>query len=171
MERELAMSSWNLTSSPFLCPLGLVPLFLGSLRFSALGWVASRDQPLCALWVPQTCYPASFPNNPRSWKHLLLLSPESLFNIISFLLTFIKTNIERRTVSTPTRDTLHFDIKNKTKQNLNPPNLRPGGETEEREKKREKRKTIIVIFLPSKIHHSLLHITDTSTISSSYNSP
>lgn len=56
----------------------------------------------------------------------MLLSPESLSNIISFLLTFIKTNIEQRTVYTPSRDTLHFDIK-KTKQNLNPPNLRPGG--------------------------------------------
>lgn len=100
----------------------------------------------------------------------MCLSSESLFNIISFLLTFIKTNIELRRVYTPTRDTLHFDIKNKTKPNLNTPNLRPGGEREER-KRKKKKKNILEIFLPSKIHHSLLHITDTSTISSSYNSP
>ena len=68
----------------------------------------------------------------------MCLSSESLFNIISFLLTFIKTNIELRRVYTPTRDTLHFDIKNKTKPNLNTPNLRPGGEREERKRKKKK---------------------------------
>lgn len=94
-------------------PLAL-SLLLCSLVFSALGWGPWWDP--CALWAPQTRHPAAFPNNPGSWKHLVLLSPESLFNIISFLLTFIKTNIGQRTLYTPTRDTLHFDIK-KTKQN------------------------------------------------------
>lgn len=108
-----------LTLYPFVlffsrpCPLAL-SLLLCSLVFSALGWGAWWDP--CALWAPQTLHPAAFPNNPGSWEHLVLLSPESLFNIISFLLTFIKTNIGQRTLYTPTRDTLHFDIK-KTKQN------------------------------------------------------
>ena len=68
------------------------------------------------------------------------MSPESLFNIISFLLTFIKTNIEPRRVYTPTRDTLHFDIKNKTKPKLTQPEAPGRREREERGKKKEKEK-------------------------------
>lgn len=156
----------------FLCPLllqsslsSLVSLFpevFGLVGISHSGY----------LWGTQPCYPTSPSSDPGSRQHLVLLSPESLFNIISFLLTFIKTNIELRRVYTPTRDTLHFDIKNKRKQNLNSPNLRPRGERKRREKGGEKKeKSILEIFLPSKVHHSLLCITDMSTISSSYNSP
>lgn len=152
----------------FSSPLCL-PLFLCSQRFLALlGGISHSGY----LWGTQPCYLASPASDPGSRQHLVLLSPESLFNIISFLLTFIKTNIELRRVYTPTRDTLHFDIKNKRKQNLNSPNLRPRGERERREKGgKKKEKSILEIFLPSKIRHSLLHITDMSTISSSYNSP
>lgn len=123
----------------FLCPLllqsslsSLVSLFpevFGLVGISHSGY----------LWGTQRCYPTSPSSDPGSRQHLVLLSPESLFNIISFLLTFIKTNIELRRVYTPTRDTLHFDIKNKRKQNLNSPNLRPRGERKRREKGGEKK--------------------------------
>jgi hypothetical protein len=100
----------------------------------------------------------------------VLWSPESLFNIISFLLTFIKTHVEQSAVCTPSRDTLYFDIKkqNKTKPKPTQPEAQ---RRKERKKKKLRKRNILEIFLPSKIHHSLLHIADTSTTSSSYNSP
>lgn len=97
-QRELVVSSWILTF--------LLSFVLRGAEPWGRGLVESAAQ--CALWVGSpdlTSYPASFPSNLRSWKLLVLLSPESLFNIISFLLTFIKTNIEQRTAYPPTRDT------------------------------------------------------------------
>lgn len=56
--------------------------------------------------APQVYPLASLPGNTRSRKHLVLWSLGILFNMISFLLTFIKTNIEQSTGYTPSRDTL-----------------------------------------------------------------
>lgn len=61
-----------------------------------------------------------------------------LFNIISFLLTFIKTNIEQRAVYTPTRDTLHFDIKKQHKIKPKPTQTEAQRRKREREEKKIK---------------------------------
>lgn len=144
MWREGEASSWHLNSSPFLClllqpsPPLLVPLFPEFFRLGLGGLEGSAT--LFALQFPQSCYPAFFCSSPGSWKHLVLLSPESLFNIISFLLTFIKTNIEHRTVYTPTRDTLHFDIKKQNKTKPKP--TQPEAWRRERGDKKKKEKEI-----------------------------